>query len=253
MKKLPEEYWALFRLIHQRTVPSLLKDLPADLLNPVFGLPPSNKGPKRQQLSRNERYWIDWLQEFSEINSSIERLDQCLVYLTHFPAKKSFRFHGLSESDWLRYHIEAYLQETYILYTRLTRFLRMVEKVAIASSDKAGLLSAKGLKRIVEESFAAIVKTRAGHVHEHRFDATELRNLDTLVLLTKAGRLRKLYVLRQLEYFSALEKWRKQLIANNKEILTGLVLLFPEATKILKRNEPHPVPGSNHSAKVTQG
>lgn len=238
MKEPPEAYWTLWRVIHARVLSYLKAGIHPGMLNPVFGLPQPKDIPKRPQPSANERYWIGWMQEFTEINSSIERLNQALVYLTHFPASKDFRFHKLSEADWLRYHIEAYLQETYVLYCRITRFLRKLEKVAIASSDKLGLTLAKNMRGIFDDAFATAVKTRRGHVHEYRFEDVELRNLDSLVLLTKSGELRKLRILRQLKYLSALEKWRKQLLKNNKELQKLCLILFEEATKILTRNEP---------------
>jgi hypothetical protein len=238
MVKHPKAFWTLWQVIHQRLVPRLSKDLPPDLLNPVFGLPESKRLSNRTKPSANERYWIDWFREFSEIGSSVDRLNQALVYLARFPENKTFRFHGLSEADWLRYHIEAYLQETYVLYSRLRRFLRKVEKVAIASSDRVGITSARDLDRTVTASLANVVKIRGGHVHEYRFDDKELRDLDVLVLVTKHGRLRPLRPFRHLKYIEALEKWRKQLWKNNRETLNLCAKVFEDSTKILVRNEP---------------
>lgn len=238
MRKLPDAYWTLWRVVHKRILPFLKGGVHPGLLNPVFDLPQPTDIPKKPEPSANERYWIGWMQEFSEINSSIERLNQSLVYLTHFPATKAFRFHKLSEADWLRYHIEVYVQEVYILYSRLTRFLRKVEKTATASRDRDGLTSAKQMQRTVYATLDPIVKTRRRHVHEYRFEDTALQNLDSLVLITRDGTLRQLRFFRKLKYLSALEKWRKQLLHNNTELQKLCVILFEDATKILVRNEP---------------
>jgi hypothetical protein len=171
---------------HRNHVPSAIQEhrLKAgarpDLLNPVFGLPQAKSVARGPEPSANERYWLDWFEEFTEIDSSMNRLDQALVYLSHFPGSRTFRFHRLSEA-WLRYHIEAYLQETYILFQRLSRFLRRVQKVAIDARDKGGVSSAKKLKTSLEASFKSVVGIRGRHVHEYRFQDDELRNLDTLL------------------------------------------------------------------------
>ena len=123
-------------------------------------------------------------------------MSHSLVYLANFPATRAFRFHRLSEADWLRYHIETYLQETYVFYSRLNRLLRKLEKRAIACSDKSGVASVRNMKNAVSAAFATVVKTRGGHVHQYRFDA-ELRDLDCVVLLTRSGELRKFRIFRQ--------------------------------------------------------
>jgi hypothetical protein len=126
MGKPPDAYYALFEVIHERITPLLKAGARPDLLNPVFGLPQPKTIAKGPVTSANERYWLDWFEEFTEIDSSMNRLDQALAYLSQYPGTGIFRFHRLSEANWLRYHIEAYLQETYILFERLRRLLRRV-------------------------------------------------------------------------------------------------------------------------------
>jgi hypothetical protein len=238
MKRPPEAYWSLFKVAHERVVPLLKEGVRPGLLNPVFGLPQPKDLPKGRKPSPNERYWLDWFQEFSEIDASMRRLNQALVYLSHYPDAKVFRFHKLSEADWIRYHIEAYLQETYVLYERLRRYLRKVEKVAIAACDRAGLSSVKRQKSIIEASLKNVVTARGGHVHEYRFQDDELRDLDTLVLVTSAGKLRELRWVRRHKFETALIKWRGQIQNNNRETEKLCVALFEETTTVLMRNEP---------------
>jgi hypothetical protein len=243
MKGPPEAYWSLFKVAHERVVPLLREGVHPGLLNPVFGLPEPKDLPKGRKPSPNERYWLDWFQEFSEIDASMKRLDQALVYLSHYPDARVFRFHKLSEADWIRYHVEGYLQETYILCERLRRFLRKVEKVAIAARDKAGLSSVKKQKAIVDASLSHVVRARGGHVHEYRFQDDELRDLDTLVLVTRNGKLRELRWVRRYKFDAALLKWRKQILRNNKETEKLCVALFKETTAAITRNEPTREPG----------
>jgi hypothetical protein len=169
-----------------------------------------------------------------------------LAYLSHYPGSRTFRFHGLSEANWLRYHIEAYLQETYVLSERLNRFLRKVEKVAIGKRDKGGVGLTRKLKKSVELSFKSVVVTRGRHVHEYRFQDDELRNLDTLVLLTNAGKMRSLRAFRRAQYLTALLKWRKQLRTNNNETQKLCVVVLEGAKDVLRRNEPPRAPSGTY-------
>jgi hypothetical protein len=249
MRKPPKAYWTLFERIQQRINPTLKARIRPGLLNPVFGLPQPETVAKRPEPSANERYWLTWFEEFIEIDSSMNRLDQALVYLSHYPGSRTFRFHGLTEADWLRYHIEAYLQETYILFKRFDRFLRKVEKVAIDARDRAGVSSAKKLKTVLDASLKGVVATRSKHVHEYRFQDDELKNLDTLVLLTKAGKMRSLRGFRRVQYITVLVKWRKQLGTNNKETQKLCVAVLEEVKVILTRNEPPSTPNGTSQSK----
>jgi hypothetical protein len=50
MKKPPEAYWSLFKVIQERTTAFITRDLDPELLNPVFGLPRTKDAPKRLNL-----------------------------------------------------------------------------------------------------------------------------------------------------------------------------------------------------------
>jgi hypothetical protein len=238
MRNPPKAYWALFERIQERINPVLKRGIRPGLLNPLFGLPQPETVPKGPEPSSNERYWLTWFEEFMEIDSSMNRSDQALAYLSHYPGNKALRFHGLTEASWLRYHIEAYLQETYILFKRFDRFLSKVEKVAIDARDKSGVSSAEKLKTGLRATLKSVVATRSRHVHEYRFQDDELKNLDTLILLTNAGKMRSLRGFRRVQYLTALLKWRKQLRTNNEETQKLCTVLLEEVKEILTRNEP---------------
>jgi hypothetical protein len=240
MKKVPREYWVLFRLAQQELQPLFHLAARPGLLNPVFGVPLPKNSPASPEPSASERYWLRWFQDGAEIDSSRRRLDQALAYLSHCPPSRGLRFHGLSEADWLRYHIEVYLQEIYILFERLKHLLRGVEKVAVRGLDREGLGSIKKLRKALDGTLSAFVAARGSHVHERRFQDDELKNLDTLVLLTGAGKMRQFRAFRKSQYISVLRKWQKQLLDNYKVILVLCTMIFQETTPILARNEPRP-------------
>jgi len=238
MKK-PEAYSVLLRMVEDRiNFETLIRP---GLLHPLYGLPDPHSDYKYPEPSVNERYWGKWFREFQEIDTSVERLQQALVYLTHYPGAKPFRSHRLSEAEWIRYHVEVYVQELYILYQRLGRFLRKVDKVAKGASDDAGLAMVRALKQAVKDGFSHAVHIRSGHVHEFRLQDEVLSNLDLALLFSRGPSRKKLPMLRaarQARYAAALNKWRKQMRDKNRDILSACVALFQETTSILVRNEP---------------
>lgn len=239
MKKRPEKYWVLYKAIAERTTPFMTRLVRPGLMNPLYGLPDPGRTGQSPQPSSNERYWLDWLQELSEVDMSIGTLEQAVVYLSHYPGGRAFPFERVSEAEWMRYHVEAYLHEMYILEQRLGRFLRKVEKVCKAADDTAGLITVEELKAAVKDGLRNIVQIRSGHVHQSRFKDEELSNLDLALLFTRGGgKVPLLRRARQERHAAALQKWRKQMLANNRNLLNACVLLFEEVTKILVRNEP---------------
>ena len=238
MRNPPEKYWKLWEVVQDRALPYLKEGLDPDFIKSLFGLPEKRAKPAHRAPSPNERFWLNWFREFTEVNDSVDRLSHVVVYLSHYPRNRALRFHKLSESDWLRYHIEVYLHETYILRERLSRFLRKLQKLALSARDRSGVDSVRGLRATVETSLHSVVRIRGGHVHEHRFEDEELRNLDSIVFLMKNAKLRRLHGLRKFRYLQLLEKWRSQLLRNNKEARNLCTMVFDEGTKILVRNEP---------------
>lgn len=236
MKKPSPAHWALFNVIRERLLEGLVDSFEPGMVKEMLGIVPRRNLPRSEPSTANERYWMIWFWELSEINATLERLGQIFTYLSHYPGSRVFR--GLSEADWLRYHIEFHLQETYVLRERLKRFLKKVEKATAEARDKSGLSVARVLKTRVDLSLKNIVSARGGHVHHYRFDDEELKKLDGLVLITTMRSFGVFRPLRKLQYRETLGKFRRQLRRNNREIRKMCVYIFEETTKILVRNEP---------------
>jgi hypothetical protein len=234
--RFPEHYWTLFKTLQDRTEINTL--VRPGLLYPLYGLPDPRSDYKYPALSANEQYWGEWFHQLKEVHSSLERLDQASVYLTHYPGARAFPFQRLSEAEWIRYHVEVYLQELYILEQRLSRFLRKVEKLT-GAGDKNGFLVVQGLKAAVKDGFTNVVRVRSGHVHQNRFQDEEMSNLDLALLFTR-GRsgLPMLRGARQGRYAVALKKWSKYMRASNKNLVSACADMFKELTRILARHEP---------------
>lgn len=230
--------------ILDRVTPIATSAIDPEMLSPVFGLEPSKKTLSPPVLSQSERFWVNWFQAFSEIVSSVERLDQAIAFLSHFPSVRHLRFHSISEADWLRYHIEMYLHEQYILSERLVHFARRLAKLAARRGDQGGISEANRLEGFVRIAFAAPVQTRGSHVHRTRLDDEALRNLDTVVLLTKRGKMERkqlglMRAVRLINYLKALQKWRKGLKDNLRNSKNVCKAFLEAALPIILRNEPN--------------
>lgn len=213
-----------------------------DLLNPLFGLPRKSPQQSRPPISNYERYWVGWFRAWSEIYNSYERLGHAVAFLSHFPRIRVFRIHSISEGTWMRYHLEMYLQEEYILFQRLNEFLTKIERTAKRSKDAKGAGVASQVRLRVEAAFQNLIILRGQHVHRFRFDDSAISDLDTLVLLTgriPAGRARRFWkAWREVKYIAALKKWTSTLRANNKQLELLCCQIVAAVTPIVERHEP---------------
>lgn len=123
---------------------------------------PQPQAPPRQPPSPHEEYWVEWFRECAEVIESQDRLNECLVYLGHFPSAKVFRIHQISKARWMQYHIEMYLQEQYILYGRLTRFMRKVQRLDRRRKDFGRAQQLERLEKDVRTAFGAVLDIRGG-------------------------------------------------------------------------------------------
>lgn len=244
MGKQDKDFWQFYEVVHQKTTPLFLRKVDPDLLNPLFGLPQKIPQHSRPPISNFERYWVGWFRAWSEIYNSYERLGHAVAFLSHFPQIRVFRLHSISEGTWMRYHLEMYIQEEYILFQRLKEFLTKIERLAKRCHDAKGAGIASQLRVRVEAAFQNPIILRGQHVHRFRFDDSAISNVDAMVLLTgriPAGRRRKFWkAWREVKYIEAQKKWTSTLRANNKQLKLLCCQIVAGVTPIVERNEPAP-------------
>ncbi len=140
----------------------------------------------RDKLSKEEKFLVDIFQEFVEISNSYSCLKNVEIYIRRFPYGPL----GISKVDYLRYTIENYLHEIYILRERLktstTRIERMLRKIKKPLFDSEIFNT---LKKDVISSFENIARMRSGHVHLERFSTISIDNLVTIELLSRGDML----------------------------------------------------------------
>ena len=137
--------------------------------------------PLDQKYARNREDFIRRLfLEFTEITESLDRLRDIAVYVRRFPYSDT----SISKSAHLRYHVENYLNEVYILRNRLEAYLKVVVRLykQDARSSRVKTITAT-LQDTMPRTFAVPTAVRGKHVHRQRYSDADLERLRLLELL----------------------------------------------------------------------
>ncbi len=160
--------------------PALNKEIGQAILNTIFDL----DGPKEVQKNPEDKAIFvanKIFRPLSEILTNIEALENISVYAASFP----YRRQGISRLDYLKYHIENYLNELYILKNRLISYLTIIER-AYKKCDRASEISKelKPVYQIVSGTLDGYINIRGSHVHDKRYSDTDFDRLTNLSLLS---------------------------------------------------------------------
>ncbi|HUX79171.1 MAG TPA: hypothetical protein VMW10_05440 [Alphaproteobacteria bacterium] len=151
------------------------------MMNSILGL----DGPKSMERNISPlEYFISnkLFRPMSEILSTLEAIENIAIYARSFPYKRQ----GVSRATYLKYHVENYLNELYLLKNRLIAYLKIIEKSykkSDISEDVATTISP--LYKVVSEALKGYIEVRGAHVHKHRYSDDEFDRLSTLELLSR--------------------------------------------------------------------
>lgn len=203
------------------------------------------KGPTaiKRNLRRDEIYVTRIFRSFTEIVFSAQTLDDISVYINSFP----YRNKSITKSRHLRYHIENYFNEIYILRERMKTFFTLIERSFKNTPTYSEVLKkTRQLSSLIKKSFDGIVLTRGSHIHQLRYENDDLSRLDSLEILvmnSKDTRLTNfLSPFYEHTYFKTRSKW-KETFKKNREIIEMLFekispvildILFDKQTKNMK-------------------
>lgn len=170
-------------------------------------------------ISEKEKYYRDIFYGFIEINDSLETLKDIPIYMKSFP----FKSKRITKPRYLRYHIENYFNEVYILKERLIAYLNTIKR-AYKSDEHYRKVHRiiEPMYEVVTKPLEGIINTRGAHVHESRFRSIDLSRLETLDLLVTNGtdeltsNLRGYY---KISYKQVKQKWENQFNTNNEKIV----------------------------------
>ena len=136
-----------------------------------------NAGPPfnlRLNLRREEQYIQRLYAMTTEVVDTFSSMRHVETYLARFP----FSRRGIPASAYIRFHLESFLNEAYILRERMDAFAlglsREFRKESTARDIKSRVDYVSGE---IERLFEPISRMRGGHVHASRYDDAELRQL----------------------------------------------------------------------------
>ncbi len=167
-------------------------------------------------------YWDKMLGGFDEIEASFQALKDIAVYVGSFPHRNS----QVTELRCLKYHVQNYLQEAYILKERLLACLTTIER-ALRNDKRSSQTRSKSeqLREVIKLTFKPIVDIRSHHVHQRRFEPAGMDILDEFDLLRTNPRMNKIkHVSDDFDRACRLARsqCRQTMVAQNRKIVAVL-------------------------------
>lgn len=190
----------------------------------------SKKPNKKRSFFANKIF-----RPLSEILKSLEVIENISVYIRSFPYKRQ----GISKESFLRYHIENYLNELYILKLRLERYLKILSRAYKRTKRNDAINKAvESLSSFVQKSFEGYKTTRGYHVHQHRYTDNDLDRLTTLFLFSRSKEKwgNTVRLLFKLTYRDIRRKWLKKIESDIKGIQKLLEIYFEALIPVISEN-----------------
>lgn len=180
----------------------------------------------QEQDFYSETFWHYW-----EISISLENLDYIPVFIKKpFRESKAYQEAGITKASYLRYHIEHYLQENYILLERVDRFLGWLSHQLRNEGRMRDSKIVLQLRDAFDGGMNNLRLVRKRHVHIKRFDEDELSRLDFFEAFSTDSEDEKVErvsgnIATEL-YMGSKEEWTKRIKENNKNLRKMIDALF---------------------------
>ncbi|MFH1370308.1 MAG: hypothetical protein ABII09_03355 [Planctomycetota bacterium] len=123
----------------------------------------------------------------------------------------------------MRYNLENYLNELYLLKERLIGYInRAIKSYANSKDFKKKKDAASVLKKSIENAFRNYASTRGSHIHQHRYDDFDLNRLNLFEQLMKGPATDDLTVLIKKLHKKAVSEVKKKWIAKITEDISAI-------------------------------
>ncbi len=211
-----------------------IKKFEESVINEIFF--PDKLVTVNQKLSPQDIFFGVLFYGFNEIYISFERLKDLEVYISRFPNVKT----PIAKINYLRFLIENYISEVYILKERLNKYLKKIRESYI--EDRRYVLIRKTCDQLinaVEDSLENIITIRGSHTHLVRYEDRDIKRLESIFFFNEyLDELQKYvddYIIPNFknEYRKLRRKRKKILKDNNKKIKILLDYCFKKMLKIV--------------------
>ena len=123
----------------------------------------------------------------SDIDAALLALRMAAVFCRQFPTRATYAKRGVTESAYLKYHVEHYWQELFRLRESLITLVRVVTRHAArqAQGERRRQTREHGeqIVKAVSDGFEAVSGVRGRLVHQARYRDADLDRMDTLDLI----------------------------------------------------------------------
>lgn len=184
------------------------------------------------------RYWFDNFHFYLEIIHSFERLYQAYGYLQKFPAFRYYNFFRINELTWIRYHIEFFLQENYILHQRTIKWVNfLLIRAKRNPAKKVEEVILVKIRNRIDKAFTGVNKIRGGHVHEFTFEGKGFMRAETEMFLISTLKQKKLGPIKNITLFEISTEWREKIRENVLSLIESYNAILSVLGKIMLRLE----------------
>ncbi len=176
-----------------------------------------------------EEFLMDIAFNYFEISDSLSRLEMIVLLIKQYPALPSWKKEGITQTRYLRYHYENFLNEIYLFKERVLLLLRDIKKKCKKNNLKKEAETIKKLEEIFIKSLDNACKVRGRHVHVRRYKSDKIEQLENLELFSENG---YLDLLRKLEYRPLRRELSKEITKMRKDLETVMNKILDKITNI---------------------
>lgn len=169
---------------------------------------------------------------FIEINNCFDNMNDILLYIRRYPYGNN-----ASRVRYLRYNVENFFNEVYILKERLISYATKIER-AFKSTEYEKVVHEviQPLYKVISDTLKPIIDIRGHHVHVARYSDRGFDKLSSLELVIKTGDLPQFVDHFMREYKTERKRWIATL-AKVTETVKYLLDVYFERLYIIVFNE----------------
>lgn len=188
----------------------------------IFGKPITKKQIGRLHTKKT-KFIRNLFHCFIELSESIETMKMIPAFINHYPHTSKYKHLRVTQSRYIKYHVENYFNEVYIYKERLVKLFSILNSECNAKQLPKEREYVNAIKATVMESIQGVCDTRNNHTHTKRFTDSKFDQMGVIDLLSQSDdqKLSKgLLLLSRIEVRQLKKKWIKQINLNNKRLET---------------------------------
>ena len=196
----------------------------------IFDLgPPTPPGKRTGRKNHHQLlgYYV------SEIQTTIDTMRDIEFYMRQFPYSQE----KVAKHRHLQFHVEAFLNELYILQERLLLFLKFIERQYKRDPRLDHIKAAcEVLNDLVIEAMKKGIAIRGSHVHKWRLSDNDIERLMGISIYTKmpSKKIQKAFTAYyEREYRKVRKRWRKWVTGGTDQAQRLVDVYFDEVFKLI--------------------